>query len=106
MYLHKISAIMLLCLILISGMYTGSTAAYMHSVSATCENTFTGEVETKVTEETTEQSTTEKSEQVKKSPETGNDTYKYALVFALLLSLLLSLFLTFIFNHRRIRRKI
>lgn len=102
MYLHKISAAMLLCLILISGMYTGSTAAYVHSVSATCENTFTGEVETKVTEETTEQSTTEKSEQIKKSPETGNDTYKYALAFALLLSL----FLTSIFNYKRIRRKI
>lgn len=90
MYLHKISAAMLLCLILISGMYTGSTAAYVHSVSATCENTFTGETETKVIEETTEQSTTEKSEQVKKSPETGNDTYKYALVFALLSSLFLT----------------
>lgn len=102
MYLHKISAAMLLCLLLISGMYTGSTAAYVHSVSATCENTFTGETETKVIEETTEQSTTEKSEQVKKSPETGNETYKYALVFALLISL----FLTFIFKHRRIRRKI
>lgn len=90
MYLHKISAAMLLCLILISGMYTGTTAAYVHSVSATCENTFTGEVETKVTKETTEQSTTEKAEQSKKSPETGNETYKYALVFALLLSLFLT----------------
>ena len=102
MYLHKISAAMLLCLILISGMYTGSTAAYVHSVSATCVNTFTGEAEIKMSEETTAKSTTEKSEQVKKSPETGNETYKYALVLALLSSL----FLTLIFNHKRIRRKI
>lgn len=100
MYLHKISAVVLLCLILINGIYSGSAAAYVHSVSATCVNTFTGE--TNITEETTEQKMTEKSEQIKKSPETGNDTYKYALAFALLLSL----FLTSIFNYKRVRRKI
>lgn len=94
MSLHKISAVMLLCVILISGVYTGSTAAYVHSVSATCVNTFTGE--TKAVEETTVQNTTEQFKPDKKSPETGNKTLKYALVFAFSLSLIL----TIIFKHK------
>lgn len=94
MYLHKISAALLMFIILISGIYTGSTAAYVHSVSATCVNTFTGEA--KAVEETTVQNTTEQFKPDKKSPETGNKTLKYALVSAFALSL----FLTIIFKYK------
>lgn len=96
MSVHKITAALLLCLTLISGMYSGSTAAYVFSVSANCENTFIGESVTEITtsEETsvttTLQNSTTKSDTVKKSPATGNTAYKYVLPAVLLLSLILT----------------
>lgn len=91
MSVHKITAVMLLCLTLISVMYSGSTAAYVFSVSADCENTFNCEsVIESTTAETTLQNSTTKTDTVKKSPATGNSKYQYFLISVLPLSLILT----------------
>lgn len=106
MSVYKISAALMLCLMLINGIYAGSTAAYVYSLSATCANTFVGESVSEMTtgeqvkETTSIENSTIKSDSVKKSPATGNTAYKYVFVFVMLVSL----FLTF-FIHKKLRRK-
>lgn len=99
MSVYKISAALMLCLIMMNGIYTGSTAAYVYSVSATCVNTFIGERSPEITtsEHITEISSTEKStsnsKSVKKSPATGNTAYEYMFISMLpLWSILIILF--------------
>lgn len=104
MSVHKITAALLLCLTLISGTYSGSTAAYVFSVSATCENTFIGETVTETTtgEETTAlQNSTTKSDMVKKSPATGNTADRYIYIPIAIVSL----FLTILIRNKNLRRK-
>ena len=104
MSVHKITAALLLCLTLISVMYSGSTAAYVFSVSADCENTFIGESATEITtseETTTIQNTTTKTDIVKKSPATGNTVNRYIFIPIAIVSL----FLTILIRNKKLRRK-
>lgn len=100
MSVHKITAALLLCLTLFIGMYSGSTAAYVFSVSAACENTFIGETVT--SEETTAlQNSTTKSDTVKKSPATGNTADRYIYIPIAVVSLFLTIFI----HNKKSRRK-
>lgn len=104
MSVHKITAALLLCLTLFIGMYSGSTAAYVFSVSAACENTFIGETVTEITtseETTTLQNSTTKSDTVKKSPATGNTANKYIYIPIAVVSLVLTIFI----HNKKSRRK-
>ncbi len=100
MFRHRITAVLLLCVILINSIYAGSTMAYVYSKSGTCVNTFTGESKTASYEETS-QDNSENSHQLK-SPATGNTSYKYIVIFSIFTVLLL----TFGFYSKRTRRKI
>lgn len=105
MSVHKITAALLLCLTLFIGMYSGSTAAYVFSVSAACENTFIGETVTETTtseEATVLQNSTTKSDAVKKSPATGNTADRYIYIPIAIVSL----FLTILIRNKNLRRKL
>lgn len=104
MSVHKITAALLLCLALFIGMYSGSTTAYVFSVSATCENTFIGETVTEITtskETTAQQNSSTKSDTVKKSPATGNTANRYIYIPIAIVSLFLTIFI----HNKKSRRK-
>ena len=96
MSIQRFNAVILCCLFLIGGIYTGSTSAYVSSLSATCVNTFSGEVTS--AEETTAEHSSIKTDSNKKSPATGNTEYKY--IFVLISFLFLALYI--IIKRRKI----
>lgn len=96
MSIQRFNAVVLFCLFLIGGVYTGSTSAYVSSLSATCVNTFSGEAA--AVEETTAEHSSIKTDSNKKSPATGNTEYKY--IFVLTAFLFLALFI--IIKRRKI----